>query len=384
MRFLISTGRSSGFGLERRRALRIDERALSSADPLARARALRLLGRGEEARRLWLRALRSPSPPAEAWAGLWELDLASRVGRGADLSRIERAVALAPGDARWHAYRALGLLLSRPRTEYGLSPKGINRVARGRGARAAARAALCEARAAARLDPRFVLSFIVAALSCEDLGRSSEAARWYARAAARAPLEGWILLARAEARRQSGDLAGFVAGATASHYLDEGAAVLRFAVGAPRRGSARAAIDGATRLLASRPRAAWALALRADLKRFPEVNDFAGALADFKAAARLAPREGWIHAHLSRALIISGDFPAALSEVSTAARLRPDCGWIRAWKGEVLRRSGLFRHAERELSAALRLNPYYELARAWRGGARRALGLHEEALQDLS
>ncbi|MBI3565927.1 MAG: hypothetical protein HY079_12070, partial [Elusimicrobia bacterium] len=383
---LVSTGRSSEFGAARRRVLRAAGHAkeVASRDALVRARALRLLGRGDEARILWTRALSREPSPAEAWAGLWELGLKDAAGRGADLGRLDEAVRRAPRDARWRAWRALGLLLSRPRSEYALAPRGINRVARAKAARAAAAAALDEARLSARLDPRFPLAPVAAALACEDLGRPRDAAAWFGRALDLAPREGWLSLARADARRRAGDRAGFVADATAAHYRDEGAGALRFAVADPRADSVEASIAGATRLLRRTPRAAWALALRADLKRFPEVNDFPGALADFEAAARLAPREAWIHAYLSRARITGGDASGALAAVDRAARLRPDCGWIRAWKGEVLRRLGRARESLRELDAAARLDPDYEFARAWRGGTLRLLGRPADALADLA
>ena len=365
---LVSTGRSSEFGLPRRILLRRaeHERAAKSSDPLTRARGLRLLGKSEEGRRIWRRELSNPSRRAEARAGLWELDAASCAGSAAILSGIEETLRDAPRDARWRAYGALAHLLSRPRSEYGLAPRGINRLARSAAARAAATRALGEARAAVRLDRRFLLAPIVAALACEDLGRPREAAAWFGRAISLAPKEGWLRLARGDARRRAGDLDGFVADATAGHYLDEGAASLRFAAADPREESAAAAIAGAGRLLRRRPRAAWALALRGDLKRFPEINDFSGALADLEAAARLSPRSGWIWAHLSRARIFQGDAAGAGDAMDRAVRAAPGCGWIRAWRGELRRRAGRPREALADLEAAVRLSPDYEMAYAWR------------------
>ncbi|MDE2142596.1 MAG: hypothetical protein KGJ84_09320, partial [Elusimicrobia bacterium] len=202
--------------------------------------------------------------------------------------------------------------------------------------------ALTEAISSVGLNPNHPFVAVVAALACEDLKRPKDAIRWYTHAVHSAPKEGWILLARADAKRRLGDLNGFLRDASAAHYLDEGAGVFRSAVVDPRKDSVPNAIAGATKYLRSHPKAAWALALRADLKRFPEINDFPGALADFEAAARLAPKEAWIHAYLSRARITGGDAAGALEAVTRAAGLRPDCGWIRAWKGEVLRRFGRY------------------------------------------
>lgn len=308
-------------------------------------------------------------------------------GRSAEFGAKRREILLASTHAPGipaSACRALDLLVSRPKREYALAPRGINRVARSSAARKAAAGARAEALLAVRLAPRSPWGPIAAALACEDLGRLKEAAAWYGRAIRLRPKEGWLFLARADARRRDGDLAGFVADATAAHYLDEGAGVFRFAVADPREASARAAVGGATRFLRRHPRAAWALASRADLKRFPQINDFPGALADFEAAAKLAPREAWILAYLSRARISGGDAAGALEAVSRAARLRPGCAWIRAWKGEVLRRLGRPRESLRELDAALRLDPGYEFTRAWRGGALRLLGRSDEALDELS
>jgi tetratricopeptide (TPR) repeat protein len=292
--------------------------------------------------------------------------------------------ALKPAQAPPACARALELLNSRPFSEYSLASHGINRVATSPLSIAAAESALSEASVAARLFPKNAFAPIVAALACEDLGRPKDAVRWFTRAISLAPKESWILLARADARRRAGDRDGFVRDATSAHYLGEGAGALRFAVVDPRRDSVHLAIAGATRFLKRHPRAGWALALRADLKRFPEINDFPGALADFEAAALLAPEEAWIHAYLSRARISGGDAAGALEAVTRAAGLRPDCGWIRAWKGEVLRRLGRHRESLRELDLALRLDPNYEFSYAWRGGTRRALGLFKGALADLT
>lgn len=380
---LIGTGRSLEFGGARRRLLGRDKLPPASAGPLARARALRLLGRGEEARALWERARRAAAPSAEAWAGPWELALASRAGRGAGLEELEPALALAPRDGRWRAYRALGLLLARPRAELRRAPRGGLPLARTAAARSSARRALSEAREAARLAPLFALGPIVAGLACAALGRPREAAHWLGRACRLASREGWLRHARGAALLRAGDLDGFASEAAAAHYLDEGAGRLRFDAHELGEGPARRGLRAVERLLAARPRLAWALALRADLKRHPELNDAPGALADLRAAARLAPREAWIRAHLSRALLSAGDAAGGLREIDRASRLRPDCAWIRAWRGETLRRLGRHGAAERELNAAIRLAPDYELAYAWRGGARRALGRPREALRDL-
>lgn len=278
---------------------------------------------------------------------------------------------------------ALALLLASPRVDYSLAPRAINRRAKSARALDCARRALTLARAAARLD-RTGLSDALAALALEDLGRDDEAAAWYAKAALRAPREGWIHLARAEALRRTGNLEGFAREATAAHYLDEGAGAFRFAVAGPRGQTVRQALNGASAYLKKHPRSAWALALRGDLKRFPEIGDFPGAVADFKAALRLAPREAWIHAYLSRALISTGDPKGALDAVRRAVALRPDCGWIRAWEGEVLRRKGSTREAVSSLNRAIKIDANYEFAWAWRGGAHRMLGHLKEAERDLT
>lgn len=278
--------------------------------------------------------------------------------------------------------KALSLLLASPRGEFRLAPKAINRRAASKAAKRRASEAFSLAMSAAAQD-RSGLAEALAALALEDLGRDAEAAAWYRRAAAKAPKEGWLRLARAEALRRAGDLDGFVAEATAAHYLDEGAGSLRFAVADPRRQTPQDAVAGCTALLRRRPKAAWALALRGDLKRFPELSDFPGAVDDLRGAVRLKPSEAWFHAHLSRALLSLGDAPGALASVRRAAALRPACGWIHAWHGELLRRLGRPAEAKAALDRALRLDPGYELAWAWRGGAHRLLGRPARAESDL-
>ncbi|MFI5346167.1 MAG: tetratricopeptide repeat protein [Elusimicrobiota bacterium] len=322
--------------------------------------------------------------PLEALGRLVSTGRSSVFGMKRYLIMRKTTPALKPAQASPHTAQALKLLTSRPRSDYSLAPHGINRVAKSSSAVAAAKSALSEALIAVRRHPKNPLGPIVCALACEDLNRPKDAIRWFSRAVALAPKEGWILLARADARRRAGDLDGFVRDATAAHYLGEGAGAFRFAVADPRSESVPLAIAGATKYLKRHPRAGWALALRADLKRFPEINDFPGALADFEAAARLSPKEGWIHAYLSRARITGGDSAGALAAVTRAADLRPDCGWIRAWKGEVLRRLGRHQESLRELDLAVRLDPNYEFSYAWRGGTRRCLGLFKEALSDLN
>lgn len=278
---------------------------------------------------------------------------------------------------------ALDLLLVSPRGDYAPAPRAINRRAKSARAKARARQALALAKSASRSD-NTGLSDALAALALEDLGRDAEAASWYARASRRAPREGWLRLARAEALRRTGDLNGFVKEATAAHYLDEGAGAFRFAVAGPRGQTVRSALDGATAFLKKHPRAAWVLALRGDLKRFPEIGDFPGAVADFRAALKLAPREAWIHAYLSRALISIGDHAGALAAVKRASALRPDCAWILAWEGEVLRRAGDLKNALKRLDRSLALDENYEFAWAWRGGVNRLLKRFAAAEKDLS
>ena len=142
-------------------------------------------------------------------------------------------------------------------------------------------------------------------------------------------------------------------------------------------------VAAADRWLARRPRDYWMLVFRGDAKRFPELNDFDGAVRDFEAALKLKPGCSYAWAYLSRARMSKVGPGPALEAIDRALKLEPGCGWYHCWRGEILRRTGKPREALRELDRGLALDPSYEFGYAWRGGARRALGLYEEALADL-
>jgi tetratricopeptide (TPR) repeat protein len=287
-----------------------------------------------------------------------------------------------PGPAFTLVRRALARLTEPPRAQYGLQPGGISRRAKGARAVAAAKDALTQALYAARLDPGLALARVTAALACEDLGRRDAALRHLDAAVRLEPSEGWLYQFRADVRRRAGDLEGFAADADRAALLDESAAYFRFAA-EPRAASLRRVIAGADRFLKKRPGTHWMLATRADCKRYPEINDFEGALRDFEAAVAAAPRCAWAWAYLSRARMTSAGPRPALEAVERAAALAPSCGWIRVWRGEVKRRLGDLRGAMADFEQGLSLDPGYEFGYAWRGGARRAMGLHSRALEDL-
>lgn len=287
-----------------------------------------------------------------------------------------------PGPAFTLVRRALARLTEAPRAQYGLQPGGISRRAKGARAVAAAKAALADALSAARLDPLLPLARVAAALACEDLGRGKDTLRHLDAAVRLAPAEGWLRQFRADVRRRAGDLSGFAADADRAALLDESAAYFRFAA-EPRAASLRRVIAGADRFLEKHPGTHWMLATRADCKRYPEINDFEGALRDFEAAVAAAPRCAWAWAYLSRARMTSAGPGPALEAIERAVALAPSCGWIRVWRGEVRRRLGDLKGAMADFEQGLAFDPQYEFGYAWRGGARRALGLHEKALEDL-
>jgi tetratricopeptide (TPR) repeat protein len=359
---LVSLGRSARYGAARAEALfdasllpRGSARGAPPRELARRARLWRLAGRAEEAAAAYAAVLeRAPDLP-EALAGRWEL--ASARG-GGDARDLDRAVAAAPRDPVWRAWRGLSLL------------------ERGRDGRADLR------RAARARGPAGVLGLTGLALAELRDGRPRRALAPLDAAVRREPREGWLRRLRAKARFKSGDEAGFVADCDAENLLDEGIGTLGYAFGALAHDPERLArrLD---REILRRPDEAWLRALRGDCRRSPEAGRSEDGRADLEEAARLAPRSAWIRGHLARARLAAGDSAGARAAADAAVRLAPACGWLRAWRGALKAQAGDLRGAEADLDAAVRLAPEYELARAWRGSVRRRLGRPRAARADL-
>ena len=195
--------------------------------------------------------------------------------------------------------------------------------------------------------------------------------RWEEAAAALDADEAWILRQRSRALLRLGDVEGFVETCSRSILLDEGIGDLAAGLGR-LESHAPAGI-----VAAARGRTEWwALALRGDCKRSPEVDDKRGGLADLLRAAELAPERAWVWAYLGRARDSEDDLSRAVS-------LAPESGWPRIWRGELKRKRGALREALSDFDAGLRLAADYDLGYSWRGAALLALGRVKEAAADL-
>lgn len=129
-------------------------------------------------------------------------------------------------------------------------------------------------------------------------------------------------------------------------------------------------------------RAVWVLALRAETLREPRFMRYQEAAEDLRRAARMVPTEGWVWAHLGRALDGVGDAAGASKSLDKAVQLSPRSGWIRAWRGQYRARRRL-PGALLDLDEAFRLDPSYPFTRAWRGGALREAQQAEAAEKEL-
>lgn len=126
----------------------------------------------------------------------------------------------------------------------------------------------------------------------------------------------------------------------------------------------------------------WLLALRAGTLRDPSFNRYGEAAADLRRAVRLAPKRGWLWAHLGRALDGIGDDTGAGDALDRAIALSPNSGWMRAWRGQYRLRRAL-PGALSDLDDAAALDASYPFTRAWRGGALRQAGRLKEAEKEL-
>jgi len=362
LRDVASPGRSSRFDpfrhgvLNGRELLAEAARGAASGDAALGARLLRLAGNGEDALAAFAAILRADPACASAWAGRWELKLS----RGTRDDGIGRAVALEPRRAAWRAWRGLRLL------------------------RRDARRARADLEAAAGdSGPAGVLARVGLHAFSARGGRGRRGTEALDRAIACAPREGWLRRLRALARLRAADEPGFVSDFEAQNLLDEGIGTLTKALDREGPYDPPRFLARADRALKARGRVYWLVALRGDLRRSPEIGDLPGSLRDWEEAAGLAPRPGWVLAHLARARQSVGDARGALEAAAAAVAAEPECGWIRVWLAEVRRKYGDSAGALRDADAGLALDADYEIGYACRGAALRALGRSADALADL-
>lgn len=364
----IDPGRSAAYDVVRHRLLHgpryrkaLSEAALSRARPDAlhlalRGRILRILGERGPAL-LDLRAAVSMDPglaAAQAW--LWEAQASGRAPRW----RIDRAVALAPGDAWWRLWRALSLFSLDSRQ----AQEDLERAVVLEPSNAVAHGLLGCFWMVSRRHRR--------ALECFDAALRLD------------PAMGWGFKLRALVRNRLGDRAGCLTDCAQAMRLDECVGILSIPLGMYRQQhDARPILAATDRELRRDPNSYWAYLYRGDAKRAPEINQIKSGLADLERAVELRPDFGLAHAYLSRARSTSGDAAGARVSLDRAVALEPACGWVWAWRGELRRRQGDLLGAQADLDRSLALFPDYEMAYAWRGGVRRALGRPAQALEDL-
>jgi len=358
-------GRSSRYGLRRRRifsAADADSAALASplkttdaGEAARRSRRLRLAGRDAEAAAGFNRAAALDPRCAAAVAARWE----SLWTPGKSLSEIERAIALEPREPVWRIWRGLAGLAAR--------------VEGRRPADSAKR----------HFEDALALRESPLAWAGLALADGAKAVAACGKALKSEPNQGWLYRLRAKARLKDGDEEGFLVDSRRETLLDEGIGTLCEVFPTEQRRPVGRLLAAAERFLARRPQVHWMLVVRGDCRRSPEVNNFAGAVSDFEAAAALDPKCPFTRAYLSRALMVAGRTDAAMEAINLAIALAPASGWLRVWRGELRRRQGDNAGSLIDFDEGLRLDPDYEMGYAWRGGARRALGRTDEAIKDL-
>ena len=184
--------------------------------------------------------------------------------------------------------------------------------------------------AAAALDPACALSWAGLALARAASSQRVAALTALDRAVLLEPRQAWLRRLRARLRWAEGDRRGFLSDCEAEVMMEEGAGTFALALGSQSHYSPRRLAAAADRFLRAEPKAYWMLVLRGDCRRSPEVNDFAGALADFEAAVALKPDCAWAWAYLSRARMTNATGAGALEAVRRAVALAPRCGWLRS------------------------------------------------------
>lgn len=367
-------GRSSKYGFRRHGIMHAASylRILSepprtdSAAIVRRARALRILGRPEEALREFNRALKGDFDNAAALAWRWELRFGDARKAGA-LSPfdIDRAIVLEPHNRQWRLLRSLRYI-AKPfpvfREEY--------------------REALKDLEEALALDPHFMLTHALLAVTYRHLERFDKAIEHADAAICLETGQAWLYRFRSFLQLRLKNTKGFVADCEQTILLDEGAGYFRSALNEPSS-KQEATVRAADRYLARHKKAYWMYVLRGDSRRSPEVNDFSGGLEDFYKALALNPNCSWGWAYLARALMMNGAFAEAMKAIGKALKLKPQCGWFYIWRGEMLRRQGDFAGSIADFSLGLALDPDYELGYAWRGGAKLQMKKSAAALKDL-
>jgi tetratricopeptide (TPR) repeat protein len=327
----------------------------AAADWAARGRLLRLLGERERAQACFLAAARKGG--LRAWLWLGELHLARDPRRALRcLARGREAAPLEPLFALWLG--AAELTLARPaRCLRALEAAGGSHTAR-----------LLRARA------------LIA------LRRGGPARAELAAAVADDPDSSCAHVLRGRLAAAENDLAGADAAYQAARGIEadvRGEFLFEKLGASVDWGNLKATVDGMERALRRHPRSVPLLVHRAELLRDPQLCRYDEAVDGYRRAALLAPGQGWVLAHLARALHQRSGGTEGRGEFDRAAALSPRCGWIRAWRGAYWSRVGEARRAFADFDAAEALMPWYPFTYAWRGALRRKNGDAAAAVADL-
>jgi tetratricopeptide (TPR) repeat protein len=135
------------------------------------------------------------------------------------------------------------------------------------------------------------------------------------------------------------------------------------------------------RLIAARPRLAWARAWRGQTSLL--LQNYRDAIRDLSGALAADARDPWAWTWRGETLRRLGCHDEALEDFDRALSLRPELSWAWAGRGECLLRLGRREGARKALEVSLGLQPRCAPALAWRGEARLAEGDHAGAAADL-
>ncbi|CCK25497.1 hypothetical protein BN159_1118 [Streptomyces davaonensis JCM 4913] len=311
----------------------LGQAARDSADPalLAWAERLQLCFSADEPEIAHFTALLAhgalgtlPRACAHNYRG-WYLYRAGRDEEG--MADLERAVALAPDDARARADRGGGHLRAGRRDE-----------------------AVADFTAALELDPDRASVLAQRAEAHRQSRRYDDAVADFTAALDRHHDRVYVLSSRGQAHRQAG------------RYDD--------------------AVTDLTAALDLRPEYAWALAQRGEAHR--EAERYDEAVTDFTAALGHDPDFAWALSSRGAAHRQAGRHDEAIADQTAALRLDSAYFWALAERGEVHREAGRYDEAVADLTAALALSPRYAWALGSRGQAHHGAGRYDEAVADLT
>jgi tetratricopeptide (TPR) repeat protein len=323
-----------------------------------RGRLLRALGRGVEAAAALDKAL--AAAPADPAALAWRAELLLHLeGPSAgSAAAMSEAAAAAPGSPWPSVWTAAALLPA------GAGPEVF---------------ALLDA--ALGVAPQNVPALLLRAIAHERCARFEAGRADAAEAARLAPACVGILALRGRLEARLGRADEAAATFASAARLEPGAkeyyAALVTADQPP--GKEVFGLDQLDAYLKKRPDAAWAYALRGDMRRTlydryepgadeRKRRDNVGAgLADLLRAVELSPRTPWMRACLARTQTASLKSEDGIASLREAIAQDPECGWLYSWLAECHRQFGRHEEAVPLFRRALELSPRFAQAHVWLG-----------------